>query len=75
MSNSNQDDAVAKMVDTITLVTGSEQIKAMTEEALEAIEGGAGGDPRYPGVTQSPAVPVNPGPYGNQQDADHAMST
>jgi hypothetical protein len=42
MSSSNQEDVVARMVDTITLVTSSEQIKGMGESALEAIDGGAG---------------------------------
>jgi hypothetical protein len=42
MSTSNQD-AVAQMVETITLVTSSDQIKGMSESALEAIDGGAGG--------------------------------
>jgi hypothetical protein len=42
MSTSNQVDAIAQMLDTITLVTGTEQIKGMTEDALESIDGGAG---------------------------------
>jgi hypothetical protein len=42
MSNSNQAEAIEHMIETITLVTGTEQIKGMTEAALESTDGGAG---------------------------------
>jgi hypothetical protein len=63
MSNSNQEDPVAKMVDTITLVTSSEQIQGMTEDALEAIDGGAGIPVGTGAVLPDGTTEVSPGHF------------
>jgi hypothetical protein len=42
VSNANHSEAIALMVETITLVTTSDQLHAVSQKGLEELEGGAG---------------------------------